>query len=40
MLIRVKACVQVAAAADRGKTPKEFFVFIDNFAVKLGEVPC
>lgn len=40
MLVRVKACVQVTAAADRGKTPKESFVFIDNFAVKLGDVPC
>jgi hypothetical protein len=40
MLVRLKACVQISAAADRAKTPKESFVFIDNFAVKLGDVPC
>jgi hypothetical protein len=40
MLVRLKACVQVTAAADRGKMPKESFVFIDNFAVALGDVPC
>lgn len=40
MLVKLKACVQTTAAADRGKTPKESFVFIDGFAVNLGEVPC
>jgi hypothetical protein len=40
MLVKLKACVQTAAAADRGKTPKESFIFIENFSVKLGDVPC
>jgi hypothetical protein len=40
MLVVLKACVQATAAGDRAKMPKESFVFIDNFAVSLGDVPC
>jgi hypothetical protein len=40
MLVRLKACIQTTAAANRGKTPKESFVMVENFAVEIGDVPC